>query len=148
MSKQAAWTLIDLAIHSEWREKCKREIQDLLSRHAGDTLFSATLSEKLKAVPISAWEDELPTFEACIRETQRIVFSSLPFRRNGQEEMKIGEQVVKRGDFLTYFLGDIHQNPKYYPEPHKSVGGCSLTRVQKPSTRSWPGEPVGTFAWG
>jgi len=33
--------------------------------------------------------------------------------------MKIGEQVVKRGDFLAYSLGDVHLNPEYYPEPYK-----------------------------
>ena len=33
--------------------------------------------------------------------------------------MKIGEQVVKRGDFLVYSLADVHLNPEYYPEPYK-----------------------------
>jgi len=61
--------LIDLAIHPEWREKCKKEIQDLLSHHLGDSSSSATVSEKLGAIPMSAWEDELPTLEACIQES-------------------------------------------------------------------------------
>ena len=52
LPKQACWILIDLAIHPEWREKCKREIQDLLSGHLGDS-SSETLSEKLGAIPFS-----------------------------------------------------------------------------------------------
>ena len=111
--------LIDLAIHPEWKEKCKKEIQDLLSRHLGDSLSSATLSEKFGAIPVSAWEDELPTLDACIRESQRISITLLLLRRNLGGEMKIGEQMIKQGDFLTYSLGDVHLNPEYYPDPYK-----------------------------
>ena len=111
--------LIDLAIHPEWKEKCKKEIRGLLSRHLCDSLSSATLSEKLAAIPVPAWEDELPILDACIRESQRISITLLLLRRNLGGEMKIGEQVVKRGDFLAYSLGDVHLNPEYYPDPHK-----------------------------
>ena len=111
--------LIDLAIHPEWREKCKKEIQDLLSCHLGDSLSSATLSEKLGAIPFSAWEDELTTLEACTRESQRIAITLLTLRRNLHEEVRIGERVVKRGDFIAYSMGDVHLNPDYYPEPYK-----------------------------
>ena len=111
--------LIDLATHPEWKEKCKEEIQDLLSRHLGDSLPSTTLSEKLAAIPISAWEDELPILEACTRESQRIVLTGVTLRRNIREKIKIGEQVVRPGDFLAYSLGDVHLNPEYYPEPYK-----------------------------
>ena len=111
--------LVDLAIHSEWREKCKEEMQDLISRHLTHSLSSATLAEKLGAVPVSAWEDELPIIEACIRESQRIALGITTLRRNVHQEVQIGEQVVKRGDFLAYSIADVHLNPKYYPEPYK-----------------------------
>jgi len=111
--------LIDLAIHPEWREKCKREIQDLLSRHLGDSLSSAKVHEKLGAIPFSAWDEELPILEACTRESHRISHSFVTLRRNLREEIKIGEQVVKRGDFLAYSVADVHLNPEYYPEPYK-----------------------------
>ena len=111
--------LIDLAIHPEWREKCKKEIRDLLSRHFGDSLPSVALSEKLEAVPVSAWEDELPILEACTRESQRISITGVALRRNLHGEVKIGEQAVKKGDFLAYCLDDVHLNPEYYPEPYK-----------------------------
>ena len=113
------WTLIDLSIHLEWREKCKKEVQDLLLRHLGDSLSSTTLHEKLGAIPVSAWEDELPILDACIRESQRIVFAGVALRRNIRGEITIGKQVVKRGDFLVYSLSDVHLNPEYYPEPFK-----------------------------
>jgi len=111
--------LTDLAIHPEWRERCKKEIQDLLSRHLGDSLSPTVLHENLGSIPVSAWEDELPILDACIRESQRISFTGVALRRNLRGEMKIGEQVVKKGDFLAYSLGDVHLNPEYYPEPSK-----------------------------
>ena len=109
--------LIDLAIHPEWREKCRKEAQDLLFRHFGSS--PATLREKLGAVPLSAWEEELPTLDACIRETQRVHLTRVMFRRNLREETKIGGQIVRRGDFLAYPVVDAHLNPEYYPDPYK-----------------------------
>ena len=108
---------IDLAIHPEWREKCKNEIQDLFSRYLGDS--SASLHEKLGAIPVSAWEDELPILEACTRESQRIAISGVALRRNLREEIKIGGRVVEQGDFLAYSFGDVHLNSEYYSEPYK-----------------------------
>lgn len=108
--------LIDLAIHLEWRERCKKEVQDLLARHLDP---SATLYERLVAVPLSAWEDELPILDACIRESHRTSISSLAVRRNVREEIRVCGRVVNQGDFLVYSQADVHLNPEYYPEPHR-----------------------------
>ena len=89
----------------------------MLSRHFGNS--PATLHEKLTAVPLSAWEEELPTLDACIRETQRASLSAVLLRRNVREEIKAGGQIVRRGDFLAYSVVDVHLNPEYYPDPHK-----------------------------
>ena len=134
--------LIDLAIHSEWKEKCKKEIRDLLSRHLGDSLSFVTLSEKLEAISVSAWEDELPTLDACIRESQRTSMTGAVLRRNIREETKIGEQVVKRGDFLAYLLADVHLNPEYYPEPYKYDPGRWLRPDPLPKA------PYPFLGWG
>ena len=91
----------------------------MLSSHAAGTASSATLYEKLAAIPLSAWEDELPILDACTRETQRIMLSKVVLRRNMGEDVKIGKQVIERGDFLAYSLGDVHLNPEYYPNPFK-----------------------------
>ena len=92
---QACWMPIDLAIHPEWREKCKKAIQGLLSRHLDDALSPATLSEKLGTIPISTWEDKLPILNACIRESQQIYHTVFTIRRNLRGEMRIGGQVVR-----------------------------------------------------
>ena len=124
--------LIDLAVHPEWKAKCKEEIQDLISRHLDGS--SATLHEKLAAIPVSAWEDELPILEACIRESQRIVATGFTFRRNVREDIKIGGQVVKRGDFLMYSVAEVQLNPEYYPEPYKYDPGRWLRPDPVPNT--------------
>ena len=126
--------LIDIAIRPEWRAKCKKEIQDLLSHHLDSSLSSATLHEKLAAIPLSSWEDELPIFEACIQETHRILLTAALLRRNVRGETKIGEQVVRRGDFLAYFLADVNLNPEYYPEPYKYDPGRWLRPDPIPNT--------------
>jgi hypothetical protein len=132
--QQACWVPIHLAIHPEWKEKCRKEVQDLIARHVGDSLSTATLSEKLAVIPFSAWEDELPILDACTRESQRIVLSSTFLRRNIRNDVKINEQVVKRGDFIAYSVADVHFNPEFYPEPYKYDPGRWLRPDPIPNT--------------
>ena len=115
---------IDLAIHPEWKEKCKEEIQTLLYSHIGGTVSSATLYEKLAAIPLSAWEDE--------RETQRITLNKVVLRRNMSEDVKVGKQVTEREDFLACSLGDVHLNPEYIlTRPSMTpAGGCDSIRFR------------------
>jgi len=125
--------LIYLAIHPEWRDKCAIEIRRFLSHHLKDTL-SATFHEKLGAIPVSAWDDQLPILDACIRETLRIIHIPVALRRNVREDIKICGQVVNRGDFLVYSLAEVHLNPEYYPEPHKWDPGRWLRPDPVPNT--------------
>ena len=111
--------LINLAIHPEWREKCKKDIQDMISRHISDSLPSAMLSEKLKAIPIFAWEKEDPLLEICTWESQRIAITGVVLQRNLRRGTKISGRAIRQGDFLGYPLADAHLNPKYYPEPYQ-----------------------------
>ena len=135
--------LIHLAVHPQWRMECEKEIQDLLSRHIDkDSLHSATSYEKLSAIPFSAWEDELPVLDACIRESQRIATTSIALRRNLGGEIKIGGRVVRQGDFLVYPSSDAHLNPEYYPEPHNYDPGRWLRPDPVPDT------PFPFVGWG
>ena len=111
--------LIHIAIHKEWRKKCEKEISDLISRHFDDPHSTAMLHEKLEGIPISAWEDDLPIFDACIKESQRLSSSPISLRRNMGEDIKIYGRVVKRGDVLLYPSSDTNMNPDYYPNPYK-----------------------------
>ena len=126
--------LIDLAAHQDWKEKCKKEVREFLSNHLGENP-PGTLHEKLGAIPISAWEGELPVLDACIKESQRILMSGMiSVRKNHFEGIKIGDQVIKPGDFLLYSAGEVHMNPEYYPEPHKYDPGRWLRPDPIPKT--------------
>ena len=116
---KACWMLIHLATNAEWRGKCKEELEAVFSRHLSSSASSATINEKLAAIPVSAWEDELPTLDACTRESQRMTLTGFALRRNLHGEMKIDGRVVRRGDFLGYSLRDVHLNPGHYPDPNK-----------------------------
>ena len=134
------WTLLYLDIHQEWREKCKKEIKDFLSRQLGDSF--AVTPDKLSAIPLSAWEDEVPTLDACIRETQRLVLTGIAFRRNLREGAILCGKVVNQGDFFTYRASEAHLNPEYYPEPHKYDPGRWLRPDPVPDT------PFPFVGWG
>ena len=116
---KACWTLIDLATHPEWKEKCTNEIKELLSRHLGDSVTYSTVYDKLATIPFSAWEDELPMMDACSKESQRLSFTGAALRRNVREDIKIGGRSVKRGDFLTYPISEVHLSSEFYPDPYK-----------------------------
>lgn len=88
--------------------------------------------EELGAISISAWEDELPTVDACIRETLRISMNVVALRRNVHEDTKIGGKVVRQGDFLAYSMDDVHLNPEYYPEPYRYDPGRWLEPDRAP----------------
>ena len=113
----------------------------MLSRHL-DGPPSATLCDKLGTIPVSVWEGELPTLDACIRETQRISLTTIPLRRHVGEEVRIGGQVVRRGDFLVYPMSEVHMDPEYYSEPQKYDPGRWLRSDPVPNV------PYTFLGWG
>ena len=64
----------------------------MLSRHLGDSDSSSTTHDKLSTIPLDAWEDELPTLDACSRESQRLSFTGALLRRNVREDIDIAER--------------------------------------------------------
>ena len=71
-----------------------------------------------------------------------MVVAGVTLRRNVREEIEIGGRVIKRGDFLTYSLNEVHQNPKYYPEPNKYDPGRWLRPDPVPNA------PYPFLGWG
>jgi hypothetical protein len=96
------------------------EIQNLLNTYTPSTTHLPT-HQRLSAIPMSAWEDEMPITESVIRETLRLVSCLTALRRNIADDLRIGEKGVgiDKGAFLAYNLGDVHMSEKYYPDAHK-----------------------------
>ena len=72
---------------------------------------------RLSTIPLSAWEDELPSLDLIIRETLRISGSVTAFRRNIEKDIQIGEATIKQGDFVAYSMADVNLNPDIYTNP-------------------------------
>ncbi|PPR06515.1 hypothetical protein CVT24_002629 [Panaeolus cyanescens] len=111
----ACWNIVYIGMHPEWREKVKAEVDSLLSKYMVDP--SEPLHKRLAAIPVSAWDDEMPVFDSVIRESMRLAFTGAALRRNLSEPLDIAGGKVEVGDFVTYSLADIHLNPEVYTSP-------------------------------
>ena len=93
------------------------ECKALLVKYTGNTISSDTLCTRLSAIPLNAWEDELPLLDLIIRETLRISGSFIVFRRNIGKDIQAGQATIKRGDFIIYSIADANLNPEIYTNP-------------------------------
>ena len=115
-SHVACWSLLYIAANPIWKEKVTNEFRALLQKHT-DTSSSEPLYKKLGTIPLSAWEEELPTTELVIRETIRLSLSlGLP-RRNVQRNVTVDGVTIEQGDFVMCSAAQVHLNPDIYPSP-------------------------------
>jgi sterol 14-demethylase len=114
----SCWTTIYLGAHPEWKVQATAEIRKLINTHT-NTTSTEPLHQRLSAIPISAWEDEMPVMESIVRETMRIVINGTFLRRNVVEDIQISGKNIPRGAFMAYNITDAHRNPEYYPDPQK-----------------------------
>ena len=116
MTSSASWALLHLGTNPKWKRKAIDEFKALVEKHT-NTLSLEPLHTRLSTIPLEAWEDELPSMDAIIRETLRISGSGTLFRRNIEKDLRIGAATIKRGDFVVYSTADVNLNPDIYPNP-------------------------------
>lgn len=68
-------------------------------------------------IPLSAWEEELPSADLVIRETIRLTLNLGIPRRNIQRNITIDDVTIEKGDFVMYSVAQVHLNPDIYPNP-------------------------------
>ena len=83
-----------------------------------NAISSDPLHKRLSAVPVSAWEEGIPTLDLVLRETLRLTMNGTVLRRNIWEDLSITNKRLPKGDFLAYPLSDAHLNPDIYDDPH------------------------------
>lgn len=115
---KSCWILLNLGANPEWKSKVTEELKTLVTNHT-NTLSKEPLHKRLAAIPLSAWEEELPALDLVIRETIRIAASGAALRRNLGKDILLADTTIKRGDFLTYSLSDVHLNANIYADPTK-----------------------------
>ena len=114
-STVACWALLHLGTNPKWKRKAIDEYKALVDKYTIKS--SDPLHVRLSTIPLSAWEDELPSVDAIIRETLRLSGSGTFLRRNLAKDVRIGAATIKRGDFVVYSAADVHLNPDIYANP-------------------------------
>ena len=109
-----------LTTNAEWKVRVTQEIKTFIVKYASaESDENESLAARLSNIPPHVWEDEMPAIDLCLRETIRIVQTSVFLRRNLGKDVVIGGHRVKHGDFVVYPTADIHHNPDIYPDPFK-----------------------------
>ena len=115
-SHLACWSLLYLAENPVWRARVSKEFKALLHKHT-DSSSSEPLNKRLAMIPLSAWEEELPSAELVIRETIRLLLNLGIPRRNTHRSVAIDGVTIEKGDFVMYSAAQVHLNPDIYPNP-------------------------------
>ncbi|KAF8218507.1 cytochrome P450 [Tricholoma matsutake] len=112
----SCWTLLFLSLHKEWKQKVLNEIRTIIDQHA-NTVSSDQLHKRLAIIPVSVWEEEMPTLDLVLRETLRLTMNGTMLRRNLIEEISVANKKIRQGAFVAYPVSDAHLNPAIYTDP-------------------------------
>ena len=113
---KACWVLLKLGANPALKERVMKEYNMLVASHS-NTLSTEPLHKRLASIPLSAWEDELPSVDLVIRETLRFTISGSLLRRNMQKDIVVDDVTIKRGDFMALPSYEAHMNPDIYSHP-------------------------------
>jgi cytochrome P450 len=141
----ACWILLYISFYAHWKSAIYSEVHALLAQY---TNSSDPLHKRLSAIPISVWEDEMPTLDLVLRETLRLVVNGTALRRSlpggGGENLKMpGVGEVPSGGFLAYSVSDAHMNPSIYTDP-----GMFDPERFTPGREEDKREPYSFLGWG
>lgn len=118
-SRLQAWLLIYLWAHPTWKSKVLTEMEELLARYDAS-------ADDLSVIPEEAWNDSLPTLQACIYEIVRLLPEDVLLRQNIGGDINVDGFVVSAGSYVVYPIFEIHQNAALYSDPQKFDPGRFL----------------------
>jgi cytochrome P450 len=119
----------------------RSEIADFLTKHASSPTGSESWADQLGEIPITAWESELPSLEKCILETVRLTgVDGALARRNMGEDLVVDKQTIRHGDFVLLLTGNVHLDPRLYPEPRSFIPDRDMSAAAE--------VPVGWLGFG
>ena len=113
----ASWIPIFLTFNPEWKARIMEELRAFLKNHTRESNANLPLFEKLGEVPPSAWEQELPLLDLCIRETIRVVLTGVTLRRAFGSNITFNQQKIPSGTFVAFPVTTVHHDPKVYTNP-------------------------------
>ncbi|KAJ0062255.1 hypothetical protein NL108_002609 [Boleophthalmus pectinirostris] len=101
------WTLYNLARHSDYQEKCREEVMELLKEQNGQEI---------------QWEDltSLPFTTMCIKESLRLHSPVQAVTRKYTQDMALpGNRTVPKGVICLVSIYGTHHNPMVWSNPHE-----------------------------
>jgi sterol 14alpha-demethylase len=101
---QAAWTVIELLLHPEAKQRVQDEIEEHLP--AGASIDASAL-KKLQNL---AWS---------VREVERMHPSADILMRYAEEDLEVGDYVVPKGWLVMVVAGVAHRLPTVFRDPDK-----------------------------
>ncbi|EHL02728.1 putative Obtusifoliol 14-alpha demethylase [Glarea lozoyensis 74030] len=114
----ASFMLTYIGSSRYWYDRVRAEVDGVVDKYAPDR--SLPLTQRFEAIPIEAWETEFPLLDYCLRDSIRLQLLGTMYRRNIDDgDVKIGNEVIPSGAFITYHFSDVHQDPEIYSEPLK-----------------------------
>jgi sterol 14-demethylase len=111
-----------LAIHTDWQERILAEIEEAAEAHSKDKDKDIPLIEKLKWIPLEAWETSFPSLELCLKEAIRMWTSFAVMRLNKSSEpipIPGSDEVVPPNTFVLYNSTEVNFSEELYPNPTK-----------------------------
>ncbi|GAB1309802.1 Obtusifoliol 14-alpha demethylase [Madurella fahalii] len=112
------WLPAFLADAIGWQERCREEVDAVLSKHRADPKQSP--NDILATLSLQDWESEFPILYSCLQETLRITSTGTFFRKNiSGRDIPIGDtgDVVPNGSYAAYLPDNMHMDPRLYPDP-------------------------------
>ncbi|XP_051912900.1 cytochrome P450 4F3 [Hippocampus zosterae] len=101
------WTLYNLARHTHYQEKCRKEVLELMQGRERQEI---------------EWEDlsKLPFTTMCIREALRLHSPVQAVTRKYTQDMPLpGNQTVPKGAICLISIYGTHHNPTVWTNPHE-----------------------------
>ena len=100
-------------------DQVREEIRSVTDRYSHDTTLS--LQERLKQVPIEAWESEFPIIDASLKDSIRLQLIGTAYRKNTSgfdiTLDKDKTEVIPNGAYATLSAGVTFYDPDIFTSP-------------------------------
>lgn len=111
-----------MATRPDWQARVYAEVEAAAAKHSENKDPSATLVDKLDAMPLGAWETSFPSLQICYSEAIRMWVAFHMVRQNiSRDPIPIPgtDQVIPPGSFVALNTMEVHFNPDLYENPGK-----------------------------
>jgi cytochrome P450 len=131
--------------HPKWLAAVRGEMSEFLFANFGShSVRGRDLALMLSEVPFPVWDTSLPTTEACIQETVRLITDGGFLRRNVGADTVLDGHIVRTGEVVVMTTEDVNRDPVAFPDPDSfNPSRDTATQNKTPAGLGWS---TGIFA--